>query len=187
MEKLFKYRVSLPGIKGFARVYLLKPGTSLFAFGKLMRADMDFPQDQIVIFKAVDAQGNALARFSVKDLGHGTIDVATVSFCHKEGFDSFIYFYDTTNRKSVLVDFVGEATAVEGERYPMLVEAESKGPNPIEFEKGYIAMEDMPDDRRKRLLSGDEDEDEAFEDEEDGDELEKEEEIYGDDEEEGEE
>lgn len=182
MEKLLKYRVSLPGIKGFARVYLLKPNTSLFAFHKLMRGDMDFPLDQIIIFKAVDEKGNALARFSVKDLGQGTIDSATVSFCHKSGLDSFVYFYDTTNRKSVLVDFVGETVGIEGERYPMQVESEAKGPNPIEFEKGYIALEDMPDDRRKRLLSGDE-EDYG----EDAEELEKEEEIYGDDEQEGEE
>ena len=187
MEKLLKYRVSLPGIKGFARVYLLKPHTTLFAFHKQMRADMDFPLDQIIIFKAVDDKGNALTRFSIKDFGNGTIDTATVAFCHKSGFDSFVYFYDTTNRKSVLVDFVEETVAVDGERYPQLVEAESKGPNPIEFEKGYIAMEDMPDDRRKRLLSGDEAEEDDDEYGEDGEELEKEEEIYGDDEEEGEE
>lgn len=176
-----KYKVSLPGIKGFARFYLLKPSTSLYSFHKLMRADMDFPQDQTVVFKAVDALGEAMARFSdIKNLGKGTIDKVSAALCRKEGWDHFVYFYDTINRKSVLVDFV-EETAGEDGLYPIQLEAEAKGPNPIEFERGYVAMEDMPDDRRRRLLKGNEDEDE--EDVEDDDDMDDDEEIIAGDEE----
>ena len=182
-----KYKVSLPGIKGFARFYLLKPTTSLYGFHKLMRADMDFPQDQTVVFKAVDALGEAMARFSdIKNLGKGTIDKVSAALCRKEGWDHFVYFYDTINRKSVLVDFEEETVGDEGVHYPIQLEAEAKGPNPIEFERGYVAMEDMPDDKRRRLLKGDEDDEDEDDDEDvdedDDEEIVAEEETFDEDE-----
>lgn len=182
--KLLKYKVSLPGIKGFARYYLLKPDTSLYAFHKLMRSEMDFPQDQIVVFKAVDEAGEALARFSVRDLGKGTIDSVRAGVCHKEGWDHFVYFYDTTNRKSVLIDFVEEQTGDDGLHYPVQVESEAKGPNPIEFERGYVALEDMPDDKRRRLLKGGDEDEEDLDDEDFDEEEEGIEEEFGEDEDE---
>ena len=179
---ILKYRVSLPGLKGFARVYEVKANASLYSFHKQMRADMDFPQDQVVLFKSFDADGNVAARYSVfQDFGLGTIDSVTVGECHKRGEDKFIYFYDTTNVKSVIVTFEGEG----GEErrnvlYPLLVE--SKGPNPIEFENGYVAFEDLPDDKKKDPDDEDfDDDDDADEDEEVDDETE---ELYGDDDEE---
>ena len=48
---ILKYRVSLPGIKGFARVYELKSTTTLYEFHKRMRADMEFSHDQLIQFK----------------------------------------------------------------------------------------------------------------------------------------
>lgn len=182
--KLLKYKVSLPGIKGFARYYLLKPDTSLYAFHKLMRSEMDFPQDQIVVFKAVDEAGEALARFSVRDLGKGTIDSVRAGVCHKEGWDHFVYFYDTTNRKSVLIDFVEEQTGDDGLHYPVQVESEAKGPNPIEFERGYVALEDMPDDKRRRLLKGSDEDEDDLDDEDFDEEEEGIEEEFGEDEDE---
>ena len=128
---ILKYRVSLPGIKGFARVYEVKDNTSLYSFHKQMRADMDFPQDQVVLFKAFDKDGEVAARYSVfTDFGFGTIDNVTAGECHKRGEDKFIYFYDTTNVKSVIVTFDGEGEARRNVLYPLLVE--QKGPNPIE-------------------------------------------------------
>ena len=106
---ILKYRVSLPGLKGFARVYEVKESTSLYSLHKQMRADMDFPQDQVVLFKAFDAEGNVASRYSVfQDFGFGTIDGGTAREVHKRGEDKFIYFYDTTNVKSVIVTFDGE-------------------------------------------------------------------------------
>ncbi|MBQ7811710.1 MAG: hypothetical protein IJ394_04030 [Bacteroidales bacterium] len=172
---ILKYRVSLPGIKGFARIYEVKASASLYSFHKQMRADMDFPQDQVVLFKAFDAAGNVSARYSVfQDFGFGTIDNVTAGMCHKRGEDKFVYFYDTTNVKSVIVTFEGEAELRSNVLYPLLVE--SKGPNPIEFENGYVAFEDLPDDKKK------DPEDEDFEDDEPVEEDDETEEIYGDDE-----
>ncbi len=176
---ILRYKVSLPGIKGFARVYEVKGSSSLYSLHKQMRSDMDFPQDQIVLFKAFDQAGNVAARYSVfTDFGAGTIDSVTAEQCHKKGEDKFIYFYDTTNVKSVIVTFDGEGEERRNVLYPLLVE--SKGPNPIEFENGYVAFEDLPDDKKKDPDDEDFD-DEDFDDEEEEDD--DTEEIYGDDEE----
>lgn len=182
---ILKYRVSLPGLKGFARVYELKATSSLYSFHKKMHADMDFPMDQIVLFKAVAPDGSAVARYSVQNMGKGTIDEVTLGDCHKRGEDSFVYFYDTTNKKSVLVNFEGEVPERKGIVYPVLVE--TKGPNPIEFENGYVAYEDLPEDKKRNIIRkeegnwDDEDDDDDFEDEEDDDEdedKEEEEQVY---------
>ena len=145
-----------------------------------MRADMDFPQDQVVLFKAFAANGDVAARYSVfQDFGLGTIDNVTFAECRKRGEDKFIYFYDTTNVKSVIVTFEGEAPEKKNVLYPLLVE--TKGPNPIEFENGYVAFEDLPDDKKKDPYDEDfDDDDDDIVEEEDDDETE---EIYGDDDE----
>ena len=172
---ILKYKVSLPNIKGFARVYEVKGNASLYSFHKQMRADMDFPQDQVVLFKAVGKDGEVLARYSVfTDFGAGTIDNVTAEQCHKKGEDKFIYFYDTTNVKSVIITFEGTVEERRNVIYPLLVE--SKGPNPIEFENGYVAFEDLPDDKKKDPDDDDFDDDDDFEEaEEEDDETE---EIY---------
>ena len=175
---ILRYRVSLPGIKGFARVYEVKDTASLYSLHKQMRADMDFPQDQVVLFKAFDAVGNVAARYSVfQDFGLGTIDSVTAGQCHKRGEDKFIYFYDTTNVKSVIVTFDGVGEERSNVLYPLLVE--TKGPNPIEFENGYVAFEDLPDDKKKD--PDDEDFDDDFDDVDPEDDDDDTEEIYGED------
>ena len=137
---------------------------------------MDFPQDQVVLFKAFDADGNVAARYSVfTDFGFGTIDNVTSGECHGRGEDKFIYFYDTTNVKSVIVTFEGEGESRMNAIYPLLVE--SKGPNPIEFENGYVAFEDLPAEKRKDPDDEDFDDDDDDMVEEEDDETE---EIYGD-------
>ena len=177
---VLKYRVSLPGIKGFARLYEVKANMTLYSFHKQMRADMDFPQDQLVLFKALDKDGAVVAKYGIFDLGAGTIDSVTVEQTLKAGAVSFVYFYDTTNVKSVNVTFEGEAEPRKDVVYPLLVEA--KGPNPIEFENGYVAFEDLPDDKRK-MPSDLGDDDDADSDEDGNDGLdEPEEEVYDEDE-----
>jgi len=175
---ILKYRVSLPGIKGFARVYEVKDTASLYSLHKQMRADMDFPQDQVVLFKSFDARGEVVARYSVfQDFGFGTIDDVTAGQCHKRGEDKFIYFYDTTNVKSVIVTFDGVGEERRNVLYPLLVE--TKGPNPIDFENGYVAFEDLPDEKKKDPDDEDFDDDDFDDaDEEDDDDTE---EIYGED------
>ena len=174
---ILRYRVSLPNIKGFARVYEVKGSASLYSFHKQMRADMDFPQDQVVLFKAFDKDGEVAARYSVfQDFGLGTIDSVTAEQCHKRGEDKFIYFYDTTNVKSVIITFEGVADERRNVIYPLLVE--TKGPNPIDFENGYVAFEDLPDDKKKNPDDDDFEDDDVETEEEADDETE---EIYGDD------
>ena len=152
--------------------------TTLYTFHKQMRADMEFPQDQLIMFKALDADGAVVARYGLFDLGFGTVDNVTLSDTLAAGVASFVYFYDVTNRKSVIVTFLDE---VEGPsvspRFPKITE--TKGPNPIEFENGYVAYEDLPDEQKigftksSPLDSGDLD-DEDFEDEDDDEDEEEE-------------
>lgn len=141
-----RYRVSLPGIKGFARVYELKSTTTLYEFHKRMRDDMDFSHDQLIQFKGLDKDGGLVARYGMFDLGAGAVDEVTVEDTVKKGITEFTYFYDVTDRKSVIVTFEGEADDEPGKTYPALVE--SKGPNPVEFENGYVAYEDLPDEQK---------------------------------------
>ena len=177
---VLRYRVSLPGIKGFARVYEVKSGTTLYSFHKQMRSDMDFPQDQLVLFKGMDQSGVPVARYGIFDLGAGTIDSVTLDQTVKAGIVSFVYFYDTTNAKSVIVTFEGETEPRPDVVYPVLVE--TKGPNPIEFENGYVAFEDLPDEKKKSPESDDD-----WDDDEDADDVRDDdtEEIYDENENDG--
>ena len=159
---VYKYRVTLAGIKGFYRVYEMRGETTLYEFHKQMRADMEFPQDQLIMFKAMDAGGGVLARYGLFDLGSGTVDNVTVAQTVKNGVASFLYFYDVPNRKSVIVTF--EGVEEKPECSPTIVEV--KGPNPIEFENGYVAFEDLPEDK-KNPENEDFDEDDEDIDEED--------------------
>lgn len=146
----YKFRVTLTGIKGFYRVYQMSGESTLYSLHKQMRADMEFPQDQLILFKALDENGGVVARYGLFDLGDGAVDDIKISAAVKKGIASFVYFYDVTNKKSVNVTL--EEESPEPAAAPALVD--SKGPNPIEFENGYVAFEDLPDD--KRHLPGEE-------------------------------
>ena len=141
---VYQFRVTLAGIKGFYRVYRMDSGTTLYEFHKQMRADMEFPQDQLIMFKALDVEGGVVARYGLFDLGAGTVDNITIDETVKKGVTSFVYFYDVPNKKSVNITLESE----EEGNGPAPVIVDVKGPNPIEFENGYVAFEDLPDSQR---------------------------------------
>ena len=143
---VYSFKVTLTGIKGFHRIYHLSAENTLYTFHKQMRADMEFPQDQLILFKAFDASGAVVARYGLFDLGNGAVDEVTVADVVKKGIKSFVYFYDVTNKKSVNISVEGPVEGTSEKSCPFL--ADIKGPNPIEFENGYIAFEDLPDDQR---------------------------------------
>ncbi|MGN0202635.1 MAG: hypothetical protein ACI399_07025 [Candidatus Cryptobacteroides sp.] len=182
---LYRYKVTLAGIKGFFRVYEMGGETSLYDFHKQMRADMDFPQDQLIMFKGLDSSGGVVGRYGLFDLGSGTVDNVSVGATVGAGIVSFQYFYDVPNRKSVIVTLDSVEEELPGGS-PVLVDV--KGPNPVEFENGYVAYEDLPDSQRHLPgqkpdwsmmglsedsvsdldLDGDDGEDEEDDDDEDG-------------------
>ena len=47
----YRYRVTLAGIKGFFRVYLVNGENSLYTFHKQLRADLEFPMDQPILLR----------------------------------------------------------------------------------------------------------------------------------------
>jgi len=171
----YRYRVTLAGIKGFFRVYLVNGENSLYTFHKQLRADLEFPMDQPILFKALDADGGVVARYALMDIGFGAVDQVSVAATVKAGVASFVYFYDIASKKSVIVTLEGETS--EATASPKLLE--SKGPIPLEFENGYVAFEDLPEERRRlpgeaRRGDDDEDDDEDFEDEDEDEEEDEE-------------
>ena len=181
---VYTYRVTLKGIKGFYRVYKINGSHSLYTFHKQLRADLEFTVDQPILFKAFDAADNVAARYALQDLGFGTVDAVSVDKTVKDGIVRFEYFYDIAARKSVIITLEGEEPG--SVTAPVIVD--TKGPVPLEFENGYVAFEDLPQQRRKLpgIPGGEaDDEDEDDEDDEDDsgeDDDDKEEIIYDGDE-----
>ena len=181
----YRYRVTLEGIKGFFRVYLVNSANSLYTLHKQLRADLEFPQDQQILFKAFDEGGNVAGRFALMPLpGNKAVDEVSLADTVKAGIVKFQYFYDVASKKSVTVTFEGEDTTKEVQ-LPEIVE--TKGPLPIEFEHGYVAFEDLPDNRRRLpgekkeggllAMLGLEDDDEDDEDEEEDEDEEKDDDL----------
>jgi len=173
-----KYRVTLEGIKGFYRLYTVDSDCSLYRFHKQLRSDLEFPMDQPILFKAFDEQGTVVARYALIDLGFGTVDNVSIAQTIKAGVTKFNYFYDIASKKYVIVTL--EAQEPGSVDVPVVIE--TKGPIPIEFENGYVAFEDLPEQRRTpHKIVFDEDEEDDDDDDEDDDEDEddeKEEIIY---------
>ena len=174
---VYTYRVTLEGIKGFYRVYKVSGDHSLYTFHKRLRADLEFTVDQPILFKAFDAKGDVAARYALQDLGSGTVDAVSIAQTVADGIVKFVYFYDIAARKSVTITLEGEELG--NVSAPTIVD--TKGPVPLEFENGYVAFEDLPQQQRKipglGLVDGDDDDDEDDEDPEDED-KEEEEIIY---------
>ncbi|MBQ9548743.1 MAG: hypothetical protein IJV01_06270 [Bacteroidales bacterium] len=162
----YRYRVTLEGIKGFYRVYVVSGSNSLYTFHKQLRSDLEFPVDQPILFKAFDEKGAVLARYALIDLGCGTVDEISIEDTVKAGIVRFVYFYDVTSKKSVTICLEGESELPV--TLPTIVE--SKGPVPSEFENGYVAFEDLPDNKRKLPTDDGEEDDEEDDDDEEEDE-----------------
>ena len=171
---VLRLRVTLTGIKGFYRVYHVNGDTTLYTLHKQMRSDLEFPQDQLIMFKGLAQDESVVGRYGLFDLGFGTVDEMTLAEAVEKGITHFVYFYDVMNRKSVNIAVEGEVEGARaGVESPYVVE--TKGPNPIEFENGYVAYEDLPDEQRhlpgeQPAGLGDDDDDlddEDFDDEED--------------------
>ena len=175
-----KYRVTLEGIKGFYRLYEVNDSCSLYRFHKQLRSDLEFPMDQPILFKAFDPEGNVAARYALIDLGYKAVDEVTIADTIKAGVTRFMYFYDIASKKYVIITLEGQGSGPAAT--PTVVE--SKGPIPLEFENGYVAFEDLPEQRKVprpapfEESDDDEDEDEDDEDDDDDEDEEKEEIIF---------
>ena len=172
----YKYRVTLEGIKGFYRLYSVSGNNTLYTLHKQLRSDLEFPVDQPILFKAFDENDAVVARYALIDLGDGIVDSITVERTVKSGVAKFIYFYDVQARKYVIITLEGESDV----RCALPTVIEAKGPLPIEFERGYVAFEDLPSDRRRlpgESVGEEDDDDDEIADGEDED-KEEEEVIY---------
>lgn len=174
----YRYRVTLAGIKGFYRLYTVNGENTLYTFHKQLQADLEFPADQQILFKALDAEGCVKARYALIDIGSGTVDAVSIARTVAEGVTQFIYFYDVASKKSVIITLEGEDPGTATARPALL---ESKGPVPEAFENGYVAFEDLPEEQRHlpgERPDDDDDDDDFDEDEEEENDGEEEEVIY---------
>ena len=184
---IYQFRVTLPGIKGFYRIYKVNSANTLYSFHKQLQADLEFPADQPILFKAMAGEA-VLARYALVNLGFGVVDEVSVGQAVKAGAEFFEYFYDTRAKKKVIITLEGQEAGNEVSSPTMMNDL--KGPLPIEFENGYVAFEDLPQEKRKlpgeksaleMLLGSDDDDDDEDlddDDEEDEDDDEETEEIY---------
>lgn len=168
----------MEGIKGFFRVYKLNSTSSLYTFHKHLRSDLEFPVDQPILFKAFDAEGKVVAKYALIDLGNGSVDMVRIADTIKAGIVKFVYFYDVSSRKSVNITLEGQENGETGN--PVITEA--KGPLPIEFENGYVAFEDLPEEHRKPRPLGEIGDDEDEDEDDVDDDREEEDIIYDEDE-----
>lgn len=170
---IYQLRVTLPNIKGFYRIYRVNSANTFYSFHRQLQSDLEFPEDQPILFKALDETAGVVARYALVDLGSGTVDEVRIEKAVKAGSVSFEYFYDTKEKKKVIITLEEE---IQGNDIltPTLMD-DSKGPNPIAFENGYVAFEDLPQEKRRlpgeksalAMLLGDDEDDE---DDDEGDE-----------------
>ena len=174
---IYQFRVTLPGIKGFYRIYKVNSANTLYSFHKQLQADLTFPADQAILFKAYDSHQEVLARYALIDLGFGTVDDITIGQTVSQGIESFDYYYDTKAKKRIILTL--EASEAGNEiKVPTLLD-DAKGPEPAAFDNGFVAFEDLPKEKRRlpddeesglsRLLDALGDDDEDYDDEEDED------------------
>ena len=104
---IYQFRVTLPGLKGFYRIYKVNSANSLYHFHKQLQSDLAFPADQPILFKAYDADENVVARYALIDLGFGTVDDVTIEKALKDGAVKFDYYYDTQSKKRVILTLEG--------------------------------------------------------------------------------
>ena len=144
---IYQFRVTLPGLKGFYRIYKVNSANSFYHLHKQMQSDMAFPADQPILFKAYDAGGNVIARYALIDLGYGTVDDVPIGKAVAEGAVVFDYYYDTQAKKRVILTLEGEEKS-DTIKVPTLL-SDSKGPDPSAFDNGYVAFEDLPKEKRR--------------------------------------
>ena len=53
---IYQFRVTLPGIKGFYRFYKVNSANTFYSFHKQLQADLEFPADQPILFKAMSGE-----------------------------------------------------------------------------------------------------------------------------------
>ena len=132
---VFRLRVTLTGIKGFFRIYHVNGATTLYTLHKQMRADMEFPQDQLIMFKALDIEGAVVGRYGLFDLGYGSMDRVNFSQLAEKGQNVLQFCYDMHNNSCIILTILGEEPEDPRSHYPQTTL--EKGHNPDQFSAKY--------------------------------------------------
>ena len=170
---VYKLKATIPISKVFMREYEVYPEMNLFSFNRFILNDLSFGLDQMVIFRAFDANGKMTSQYGMFDLGSGTIDNVTFADLIEKGEIHIEYCYDFRNNRIIYIDFEGEDEVNRKLSYPCVVA--EKGHNPGQFSDKY---EDYMYLNTHTVPSASVEDDDDLDDDEDEDDMDKPEEIY---------
>lgn len=169
---VYKFKATIPISKIFMREYEVRPEMNLFNFNNFILNNLTFGLDQMVIFRAFNANGKQTSQYGMFDLGSGTIDNVTFADLIERGETHIEYCYDFRNNRIIYLDFVGEDEENRKLSYPCVVA--EKGHNPGQFSDKYedYMYQTAPVSSSSASFDDDDDLDE------DEDDMDKPEEIY---------
>ncbi|MBQ7222357.1 MAG: hypothetical protein IJS02_02695 [Bacteroidales bacterium] len=132
---VYKYKVTIAGVKSFFRDYELKPETTLFRLNSYIMNDLDFSPDQMVLFCGLNEKGESTSRYGLFDLGSGSMDRVTLKDTLAKKENVLHYFYDLRRNKFLVLTFIEECDENPRLTYPRTVA--EKGRNPEQFADKY--------------------------------------------------
>ena len=136
-----RLKATLPGHKGFFRVYEVKPDMKLYSFQKFLMNDLSFAPDQICLFKGVDQDGVVVSEYGLFDMGDGSMDTISFETLIRRGERRLLWFFDLFGKRYLQFDFEDESEYVSRYSYPRLIS--ERGINPNQFSKEYEDFEDI--------------------------------------------
>lgn len=153
------------------REWAVRADMNLFRFNRFILGELCFSTDQMVIYKAYDANGKCTGQYGLFDLGDGTLDKITFADVVSREQVHIELIYDLRSKRMINLYLEGEIEEEPRRSYPLLLA--EKGHNPGQFADKYEDYLYENPVRGAGAPAIDYDDDEDDEDEEEG-----EEEIY---------
>mgnify|MGYP001167343378 CR=1 FL=1 len=141
---ILKYKASIPGSKVFLREYEVKSEMSLFKLHTFLQDSLSFAPDQMIVFRAYDAQGKMTHQYGLFDLGGGSFDRVSVGKTVERNELQLRYVYDIKGGKYIRLDYIGEGEYVSRYSYPRITR--EKGMDPEQFSKTYSDLDELTPD-----------------------------------------
>ncbi|MBQ7253414.1 MAG: hypothetical protein IJS30_01915 [Bacteroidales bacterium] len=132
---IYKFKATIPASKFFMREWAVRSDMNLFRFNRFILGELCFSTDQMVIYKAYDANGKCTGQYGLFDLGDGTLDKITFADVVANGQVHIELVYDLRSKRMINLYFEGEMEEDPRLSYPLLVA--EKGHNPGQFADKY--------------------------------------------------
>lgn len=117
--------------KDFLREYHVPAAFSLYDFRRFIENDLDFDDSQQGAFFLLNSEGKKTECYSLFDTGNGTMDSVNLIDLSNKEMSKLLYTFDFFNKRSLLIEFMGETEVLPRTSYPLVVQ--SKGYAPGQF------------------------------------------------------